>query len=304
VVTVVDLSYSTVILIILNFYVGLLLYSLPIPSPARRKGVRWAGRTLMQDSYSAVVVISVALAFVLFWNLVSSEIFNLPLNTASLSAYSQAEAWMSNEKTNTQLVGVLLNSIPLGASALDRLPFSFGLGGLLSSLANSFLAPWLGIITAYILTLNFLGFWVSWIGPPGNAWALMLYVGAFMYSFPFRVGRIAGSWFIAVPIAYIVAFPFMPMFVDGVVGNALGSIQDELRKDLQSAAWSVLFQSPPHFDVNTILSLLFALANPGTSILLRLVMVLLYVGFITTLSAGIASAIAGTSPPAMGTEPG
>jgi uncharacterized membrane protein len=66
--------------------------------------------------------------------------------------------------------------------------------------------------------------------------------------------------------------------------------------------WSLL--TTGSFDFNTITQLLLTFVNPGTIIVVRLILVGVYVGFILTLSRSIAGILASATVPSIGAEPG
>jgi hypothetical protein len=287
----------------LNYYLGVLFAS--IPGLTRIKNAGW---TMMEDSVLSLTLLIFLMAFIAVWNAIMNVvsptmIFGiLPVYNpyAALQSYAKAETWILTQRSQAQQLGVLLNVIPIALQGLDKAWWSFGLGGLVGSWVSSAVSPWSNAVNIYIILLSFVSLWTGFIGPPGNFWALFMLVGAFLYALPARIGRVAGAWLIAVPISYVTALPFLPGFVD----TFAGSIYDSILNQIGQTIWNGILQWPPTLDFNTITQMTLTFANPGTIVVVRLILVSLYVGFIAALSRSIAGILAGTTPPSIGAEPG
>ena len=304
------------LLIALNYYAGILLASIPFLTRVKtpkawrsRPTLQNAGWVMIQDSVGSLTFLVFLFGFMALWSFIMDALFPtyffgipVPNPYAATDAYAWAGNWLLAERDAAEAFGVLVGAIPIGIQSLDKLWFTFGVPGLVSSFVSNAISPWTTAVNVYVLLLSFLLLWVRFIGPPGNFWAVFMIIGAFFHSFPARIGRVAGAWLIAVPISYLVAIPFLP----GFVGTFTTTVQDALANSLQTTlaqeAWK--FFTTGSFGFNTIMELVLTNINPATTLVVRLIFVGLYVGFILTLSRSIAGFLAGASIPSIGAEPG
>ncbi len=304
------------LLIVLNYYAGILLATTPFLTRVKtpkawrsRPTLQNAGWVMIQDSVGSLTLLVFVMGFMALWSFVMDILFPIyiwglpvPNPYAAATAYANAEVWLNVERAAAETFGVLLNAIPIGLQSLDKLWFTFGLPGLVSGLVSNWIAPWTSAVSIYVLLLSFLLLWVKFIGPPGNFWAVFMITGAFFHAFPARIGRVVGAWLIAVPVSYLVAIPFLPGFVDSFTQNIHDAMAASLAVTATQQLWSLL--TTGSFDFNTVTALLLTFANPGTIIVVRLILVGVYVGFILTLSRSLAGILASASVPSIGAEPG
>jgi hypothetical protein len=290
----------------MSYYVGLLILGSPIQTA---RGLRKFGWRLVYDGSTSIVAIFVVLSFVLILNLVMNVVFPASCwfffvcyNPFALAnAFAGAEAWVNSQIWDAMGVGAFISAIPIALNAVDKIQISgfkvlVGFGGLLANWAKSVLTPYAMAVNAYVLLLNFLLLWVTFIGPPGNFWAVFMILGCFFYAMPGRVGRVAAGWLIGTPLSYLVAFPFLPYFVDAFAGN----IHDSFVSYLSSKVIGDLFKWPPSFDFATVTSVTLTLLNPVTVIVVRLVLTGLYIALMAALNVEIARLIAAGSLKAPG----
>jgi hypothetical protein len=302
--------------IVLNYYAGILLATTPFLTRVKtpkawrsRPTLQNAGWVMIMDSIGSLTLLVFVMGFMALWSFVMDVLFPtyiwgfpVPNPYAATTTYAKAEAWLIVERAAAETFGVLLNAIPIGLQSFDKLWFTFGLPGLVSGLVSNWIAPWTSAVSIYVLMLSFLLLWVQFIGPPGNFWAVFMITGSFFHSFPARIGRVVGAWLIAVPVSYLVAIPFLPGFVDTFTQNIHDAMAASLAVTATQQLWSLL--TAGSFDFNTITQLLLTFVNPGTIIVVRLILVGVYVGFILTLSRSIAGILASATVPSIGAEPG
>jgi hypothetical protein len=264
---------------------------------------------MIQDSIGSLTLLVFVFGFIALWSFVMdllfpTYIFGFPVPNpyAAATTYAGAEAWLVLERAGAETFGVLLGAIPIGLQSFDKLWFTFGVPGLVSSWVSNWITPWTGAVNIYVLLLSFLLLWVRFIGPPGNFWAVFMVTGAFFHSFPLRIGRVVGAWLIAVPVSYLVAIPFLPGFVDTFTQSIQAAMTASLVVTATQQLWSLF--TTGSFDFNTVTQMLLTFVNPGTIIVVRLILVGVYVGFILTLSRSIAGLLASASVPSIGAEPG
>jgi hypothetical protein len=308
------------LLIALNYYGGLLLASVPFLTRVKtpkawrsRPTLQNAGWVMIQDSIGSLTLLIFVFGFMALWSFIMDVLFPtyfgwcpfcipVPNPYAATDTYASAGNWLLTERGAAEAFGVLMGAVPIGIQSLDKLWFTFGVPGLVSSFVSNAISPWTTAVNVYVLLLSFLLLWVKFIGPPGNFWAVFMIVGAFFYSFPARIGRVVGAWLIAVPISYLVAIPFLPGFVDTFTTTVQDALANSLNTTLAQEAWKLF--TTGSFDFNTVTELVLTNINPATTLLVRLIFVGMYVGFIMTLSRSVAGWLAGASPPSIGAEPG
>jgi len=308
------------LLIALNYYAGILLATIPFLTRVKtpkawrsRPSLQNAGWVMILHSVGSLTLLVFVMGFMALWSFIMNLLFPtyfcwypicipVPNPYAAATAYAEAELWLKAERTVVETFGVLIGAIPIGLQSLDKLWFTFGAPGLVSGIVSNAIAPWTNAISIYVLLLSFLLLWVQFIGPPGNFWAVFMIAGAFFHSLPARIGRVAGAWLIAVPVSYLVAIPFLPGFVNAFTQNVYDAMLASLAVTTTQQLWSLF--TTGSFDFNTIMQLLLTFNNPGTVIVVRLIFVGVYVGFILTLSRSIAAILAGATVPSIGAEPG
>ncbi len=182
-------------LAILTFYIGVLIYALPIPLPGLK---RWAP-ALMADS-----ILAAALVFIIYSLLDLSDYIASALG----GSWPLYDAWYNDA------MGVIV-SVKAAVAALYSIPDP---GGVLSG-AKILVAPVDKAATAallFLLTVGGIHLLIYTYGP------LLAAVGVALYSVPFRVLRGAGAWLISFILVFNAGLQVLPVFL-ATVASAPGS---------------------------------------------------------------------------------
>ncbi len=177
------LAYS---LAILTYYLGALIYLLPIPLWSIKK---WAP-ALIYDSFAVTILVLFFTSIVEFISHFGS------MFGVSWDVYFN---WLINRTlTLSSFISLLI-----GAS----LAISYT-GG--KALVSSFLGPITSIATYTLIIMEF--FFVLGLVFK-EYFAKILALGILLYAIPFRIARSAGASLIALSIVFTIALPFLPSFV-------------------------------------------------------------------------------------------
>jgi hypothetical protein len=188
------ISYSylfqlAVKLALLSFYIGVLIYAIPIPVRGLK---RWGG-TLLRDSF---------LSFALAISLTAIMEFTQGIAGMMGGSWQYFDSWLFN--------GIeLLLSLKMAALSLSSLT-SYVPG---ATAARAILGPLNDALTADLLLLFTLAAIEAMVRYAGLLIAL---IGLVMFAMPFRLGREAGAWFIAFVVAFSVGLQAMPAFESSI----------------------------------------------------------------------------------------
>jgi len=186
-------------LAMLTYNLGILLYSLPIPIKSIK---RW-GSNLIVDAISSSILIS---CFTLITSL-ASKILNI-----LGSDWSNYFMWVSSR------VVLIFSGFSVLTYISGLLKYSY-IVSLLSSPINVVL----GYLSAALSALKVLVFLGSFIL---NYYSYLMLLGVILYSIPFRIGKSAGAYLIAMSIVFYVGLPLMPAFVE-TFQSSIGSVSLE-----------------------------------------------------------------------------
>jgi len=171
---------------LLSFYLGVLIYAIPIPL----KGFKRWGPTLIKDgllSFTLLITLPYVLKFI---NDVASSLGG---------SWSYFNLWFSGSLTfalSGKAIVLTLSSI------FSKVP-------LLSS-ARSIITP---INEALNLDIIFLGgIWAIYYMVKVLGHSLLIF-GILLYSVPFRISRDAGAWFISFILVFTIGLQLMPVFL-------------------------------------------------------------------------------------------
>ncbi len=182
-------------LAILTFYIGVLIYALPIPLTGLK---RWAP-TLMADS-----ILAAALVFI---------IYSL-LDLSDYIASTLGGSWPLYDSWYNDAMGVIV-SVKAAVAALYSVPDP---GGVLGG-AKILAAPVDKAATAallFLLTVGGIHLLIYTYGP------LLATIGVALYSVPFRILRGAGAWLISFILVFNAGLQVLPVFL-ATVASAPGS---------------------------------------------------------------------------------
>jgi len=300
----------------MSYLIGLLLLSMPFGS----RGIRNMGKSMITESASSIGLIVVLMAFMATWTtilngLLANAAVSMTLSLPCVSpkptvgtggpniyefalAYQYANNWIINQRNAAACVGISIQTLGLAIRNLSQIPVLGSVIGSFSTLWDSYMSTMVSATNGYVQTLTILLVWTQFIGPPGNFWAIFLIVGSFCYAIPGRVGRAAAGLLIGHALAFMLAIPFLPFFVDNFNG------------DLMAASASILAQAPvqqlftpsPTLIVSGAFSLISSvlalpdILNSLTIMMSRLIFIGIYLVFIGSLNAGLAKVLTGTSP--------
>jgi len=181
-----DLLLIAYKLAILTFYIGVLIYALPIPW----KGIKRWGPTLIIDG---ILTAGFVLAFHLLFELADFLMMLLGGSWYFFHIWTfKILTWVVAVKTTLIGIKVVLTGVGL------------------SSLYSSFIAPLDRTLDAVYVTAA----WYLGMGKLIVEYGKYLAgLGAALYAIPFRIARSAGAWLIAFVLVFSVGLPVMPSFI-------------------------------------------------------------------------------------------
>ncbi len=183
------LFYVAVKLALLTFYIGVLVYALPLPLGGLK---RWGGVLVRDSMFSFALALSLT-ALLQF----SDEIARL-----LGGSWAFFDQWVYNGLSLLVSLKVVATEV---STALSYSPVTSSLRALLGPLNDALTADIL-----FLITLLVLEFMVRYAG------SLVALIGLVMLSMPFRLGREAGAWFIAFVLTFNVGLQALPAFVSYV----------------------------------------------------------------------------------------
>ncbi|MEM1685727.1 MAG: hypothetical protein QXO93_02120 [Acidilobaceae archaeon] len=184
-----DISYMALLAIklsILTFYLGVLIYSLPIPIRSIKK---W-GPELIWDSMLALLIV-----------LLYSVLYEASFRLASLLGGSKALFinWYGNSVATALSIKVI-------TSILQSFPSSLVFSNVISALVIPFdRIATLTII--FLTTLGGIGELVFVYGIP------LMVIGVVLFSLPFKIARSAGAWLISFILVFTIGLQLLPVFI-------------------------------------------------------------------------------------------
>ncbi len=178
---------------LLTFYIGVLIYALPIPMP----GIKKWGPILIQDGILAAV-------FVLVINL----FFAAGDRIAQLvgGSWEFFRVWLSSSSSiliTLKSILLIIESIPNVAGTLTGIKS-------VAKIADKMITSAL-IFQAFIAGL-------AWIVK--NLSGFLASIGAILYAMPFRIARSAGAWIIAFLVVFSAGLQALPVFLQAAAGNS------------------------------------------------------------------------------------
>lgn len=183
------LFYVALKLALLTFYIGVLIYALPLPFGGVK---RWAG-TLVRDSM---------FSFAIALSLTALMQFSDSIARLLGGSWAYFDEWLYSGLSILVSLKVAVTSI---SGALSYSPALASLKAIIGPLNDVLTADIL-----FMITLVVLEFMVRNAGP------LVALLGLVMFSLPFRLGREAGAWFIAFVLTFNVGLQVLPSFVSYV----------------------------------------------------------------------------------------
>lgn len=198
-----DMALLAMKLSMLTFYIGVLIYALPVPSSFIK---RWAP-ALIGDSLIAFLI-------ALSYNILYSAADSLALmlggsKTLFLDWYSQALS-----------VSMFVKMV---AAALESLPSRLAI----SPAIQAAIIPFDRVSTLAIIFLTTLAGIFDLVFTYGH---YLLLFGLVLYAVPFRIGRDAGAWLISFILVFTVGLPVLPVFLQQVASPPPGAPQMESYK--------------------------------------------------------------------------
>lgn len=172
---------------VLTYYIGTLIYMLPIPFYGLKK---WAPQLMIDGIFSAILVFSYS---VLIW-LIDG------FSTIVGADWSRFNAWFTEQFLTLSGFIVTLKTIGVGLSSLG-----------LNFLANSFISPMISTLTyllIFLSTFYILVLSILYLAP------VLLAVGLVLHSVPFRLTRGGGATLISIVLVFSICSPLMPHFVE------------------------------------------------------------------------------------------
>ncbi|MDM7275657.1 MAG: hypothetical protein P3X22_006025 [Thermoprotei archaeon] len=173
-------------LAILTFYLGVLVYALPLPLRSIKK---WAPE-LLSDGVQA-----------LFIALIYGTLYVASLNLAGLlgGSWTLLDVWIKKS------VGVIVN-IKMFLAALGAVPVISKISGIAYAVAG----PLDRAATLALLFMVTLSGIIELVTSYGLA---LLALGVALYAIPFKLAKSAGAWLIAFILVFNVGLPLLPSFI-------------------------------------------------------------------------------------------
>ncbi|BCU70666.1 DNA import protein CedA [Stygiolobus caldivivus] len=191
-----EILYYSQLLASLTYFLGSLIYALPIPLYGVKK---WAPR-LITDSIYVIIWNSIYIAVLSFMTQL------LTMLGVSWPAY---EEWLNQvlsfEEVLYAFLKILISSLALTEA---NLALTIPLGQLMSILLT-IITYTEGLISVSSLIYQYVGIFIA--------------LGILFLAIPFRVGRSAGGAMIGTSIVFYVGLPYLPQFLDNMGLNPLNS---------------------------------------------------------------------------------
>ena len=200
---IIDILLIAYKLSLLTFYIGVLIYALPIPW---RSFKRWGPTLIVDGIFSMALVMAFSLIFIgveeLQQLLGGSWTFYFMWLSSLLN-------WVLTVKTLLLTLKLVLSLSPVsGVYSTYFLPFERSLDALY-------------ITVGWLMGMGYL------IGEYGKYLAA---IGVALYSIPFRVARSAGAWMLSFAVVFSIGLPVMPSFIASIAELPeppdIGEIQD------------------------------------------------------------------------------
>jgi hypothetical protein len=170
----------------LTYYMGVLIYSLPIPIYSLKK---W-GPMMIRDSI---------LVFIL---LVSLDFLRKSItNIASLIGSNWTGFYSWNDATLEFLAEQRLMLI-MYYTAFRALKAIILYGDILGPLIRL-----VSYNIIFLYSIRFLGYFFQ------TYWFTLIAMGIMLIALPFRIGRSAGAWLIAIAVTFYIGLPLLPVFI-------------------------------------------------------------------------------------------
>ncbi len=199
---------------LLSFYIGVLVYTLPVPLPGLK---RWAP-TLISDS-----IVAAGLSF-LFFHLFRLGEYIMGLLGGSwdflFKWYHDSLATVISIKT----LLVVIQAIPDPLGVIDAI--------------RSLVSPVDKAVTGALLFLATIGGLIELVR---NYAVVIAAIGIALYAVPFRLARGGGAWLLAFSLAFSIGLPLLPVFLVSIAESP-GSpvnVPEELRMGIAVAEVTV-----------------------------------------------------------------
>ncbi len=173
---------------VLTYYLGVLIYALPIPWYGMKK---WAPLLIIDGIFSAILVFG--------FNIIV-QVVNYVFTILGLS-WNNLMLWLD---TMISSVFMLVFFIQLLGGLLSKLSFGLlpnFLGPLLSVLSYSITSLFLIQFVSLIIRLNY---------------TKLMALGIMLFAIPFRIARTAGAVLISFSIIFYIGLPILPIFVESL----------------------------------------------------------------------------------------
>jgi hypothetical protein len=191
-------------LAVLSYYIGVLIYMLPIPS----RRLKRLGPLLIEDSIQSAILISIlnVVAWLSEW-------------VSSLSGLTLEDtvSYIRESMSTAILINYFARMLSAGAGL-----FSGSLAGIVTLFFLPFSLTFYSIVTASALAIMLLSI-------VGYAKSILLALGALLYSIPLRIGRNVGASLVAFIIAANAMLPFLPKWTAFVMESTLQGYGSSLR---------------------------------------------------------------------------
>lgn len=270
----------------ISYYIGVLLVSI---APSQR--IRNVGKEMLEDSGTSIVL----LVFITGFFTIASSLFRMVYGTGADAAYDLTLNWINNDLTLV-LSGMLqVSMIPILLKSLDATGLGYGVFSILASFIERTLAPWNELFSAYGALLSLLRAWVIFMR---NGWLILLLTGALIYTFPARIGRIAGGWIMSMSIAFYALLPFTGVFVDIMTAISFSQILQTFHMGAENVYTYILANKATEnvegFVTYVISGLTSMIGDFGTIVFLRFIFTMLYLAIINGVTFSLSRALGAT----------
>ncbi len=171
----------------LSYYIGTLLYILPIPFYGVKK---WAPTLMVDGIFSAILVFAYT---ILLWLI---EYFGGLLGSDWASFYT----WLG---VKTGIVATLMTILRVIAASASFTGAKVIVSSIITPLISS-----LTYVTMTLLTIAIIAIIITSYG------ARLLALGILLHSVPFRLTRASGAMIISIVMVFSIGLPIMPLYVE------------------------------------------------------------------------------------------
>ena len=189
-----EILYYSQLLATLSYFIGSLIYGLPIPVYGVKK---WAPRLILDSIY------------VMVWNTIYLVVLSFLTQLLNMlgASWQNYQVWLDEVLNYEEVLYTILKVFIAALSVTEaNLALTIPLGQLLSMLLT-IITYTESLISISVIISQYVGIFIA--------------LGILFLSIPFRIGRSAGGAMIGTSIVFYVGLPYLPQFLDNMGLNPL-----------------------------------------------------------------------------------